>query len=363
MAILIVEHRGKMRGTALPPRVLIGRRSMNHLVIDDPAVSRMHAWIDQLGAGYYLTDMHSRTGTRVNGQPAYQQQQLSDGDVIEIGPARLTFRDVDQIPPGIERFELPQQPVLSSRDVGIQFDCPQCTAPLWAAPQFAGHTGECSYCHEAFTVPAPVAADAFKGALFVATPVAVRPGPEMSSSRTRVHNDRHVPAVAETTKPAPTVRCGVCQSPILPLEARTTCPACGLLFHEECWQENYGCSAYGCSQVDVLKPPEPKPAAGAATGQEAVAADADVMPPARTPWEFVVLGASALAVLVSAVSFGGASALALFAAIAYWVKGKREPEQKRGAIIGAMALSVVGIAAGIALSYYFFIYSGGGRRR
>src|SRR5687768_17106186 len=115
MAVLILEFRNEKRAAQLPARVLIGRRSMNHLVINDPAVSRMHAWIDQLGADYYLTDMHSRTGTRINGQPvAHQQQQLNHGDLIEIGPAKLTFKDVGSLPLGIEPLELPAVPVIAS---------------------------------------------------------------------------------------------------------------------------------------------------------------------------------------------------------------------------------------------------------
>src|SRR3954470_20139293 len=212
MGILIVEYRGTKRGATLPPRVLIGRRSMNHLVIDDPAVSRMHAWIDQLGGAFYLTDMHSRSGTRVNGQPVAQlQHQLADGDVIEIGQARLTFRESIQLPPDVQPIELPVKPTKSARDVGVQFDCPQCKAPLWAAPQFAGHTAECAYCRESFTVPADAATAVQRRTPPAATLVAVQP-------RTAPIEHKHLhptkAAVAESSKPAHALRCGVCQSSI-----------------------------------------------------------------------------------------------------------------------------------------------------
>ncbi|HWL09976.1 MAG TPA: hypothetical protein VNQ76_16340 [Planctomicrobium sp.] len=47
--------------------------------------------------------------------------------------------------------------------------------------------------------------------------------------------------------------CSICQTVILDEEPNTRCEACGLPFHTECWKENRGCSAYGCTNVDLLK--------------------------------------------------------------------------------------------------------------
>lgn len=47
--------------------------------------------------------------------------------------------------------------------------------------------------------------------------------------------------------------CSICQSFITDGEEIVTCPECDLPFHAECWQENMGCAAYGCPQVNVLK--------------------------------------------------------------------------------------------------------------
>ncbi|HEX8911310.1 MAG TPA: FHA domain-containing protein, partial [Humisphaera sp.] len=153
MAILIVEHNGGKRGAVLPDRVLIGRRSMNHLVLEDPAVSRMHAWVERWENAWVLTDMRSRTGTRVNGQPVGKYKPLTDGDVIELGSARLTFRTADRVPLDVEPFELPRVPTVSAKDVGIRFDCPTCWAPMWAAAEFAGNAGACVFCGNTFVVP------------------------------------------------------------------------------------------------------------------------------------------------------------------------------------------------------------------
>ena len=69
--------------------------------------------------------------------------------------------------------------------------------------------------------------------------------------------------------------------------------------------------------------------------------------------------ASAVAVIISAISFGGASLLTLIASLIQMRRSRNDPQRKRGAQVGAIALSVVGMAAGIGLSYFLFVY---GRR-
>src|SRR5947209_3417714 len=136
MAVLLVELHGTRRGSVLPRRVLIGRRPMNHLVIDHPAVSRLHAWIDGEGDRYYISDTGSRTGTRVNGQRVIARHLLGDEDEITIGPAKLTFLAEPRVRAGVEVFDLsaapdappapPAPPGASgaSGGPGILFDCP-----------------------------------------------------------------------------------------------------------------------------------------------------------------------------------------------------------------------------------------------
>lgn len=41
--------------------------------------------------------------------------------------------------------------------------------------------------------------------------------------------------------------CSICQTKIIIGEEVTNCFSCQLPFHHECWQENKGCSAYGCT--------------------------------------------------------------------------------------------------------------------
>jgi len=43
--------------------------------------------------------------------------------------------------------------------------------------------------------------------------------------------------------------CAVCQTNIVTGEAIVYCPDCSLPFHRECWEENRGCSQYGCKSA------------------------------------------------------------------------------------------------------------------
>ncbi len=60
------------------------------LVLNDPAVSRLHAMIfyDESGAG--VLDLVSRNGTYVNGQEV-ESRSLKEGDLIEIGATKILF--------------------------------------------------------------------------------------------------------------------------------------------------------------------------------------------------------------------------------------------------------------------------------
>ena len=49
--------------------------------------------------------------------------------------------------------------------------------------------------------------------------------------------------------------CPVCTTHIEADDSTTVCPACKVIFHEECWQDNKGCSTYGCKLVNIMNPP------------------------------------------------------------------------------------------------------------
>jgi ABC-type multidrug transport system ATPase subunit len=74
-------------------RIHVGRVSTNDLVLDSPQVSREHAVIARSSetAPWVITDLKSTNRTYV-GSEAIEERTLRDGDVIRIGPFRLTVR-------------------------------------------------------------------------------------------------------------------------------------------------------------------------------------------------------------------------------------------------------------------------------
>ena len=68
----------------------IGRMPGQHIVVDDPGVSRIHAEVRRSGDVYRVADAGSSNGTSVNGERVVEQA-LADGDVIRVGDTELTF--------------------------------------------------------------------------------------------------------------------------------------------------------------------------------------------------------------------------------------------------------------------------------
>jgi len=75
----------------------VGRRMENHLVIDDPRISRNHAQLRAINGRYVLFDLNSTGGTFVNGQRT-SQTVLYPGDVISLAGVALIFGQ-DNPPP------------------------------------------------------------------------------------------------------------------------------------------------------------------------------------------------------------------------------------------------------------------------
>ena len=68
----------------------MGRAPLNHIVIDDPAVSAQHAIIARSAGFFRLQDLHSTNGTQVNGVPV-SEVELKDGDKIHFGSVVAVF--------------------------------------------------------------------------------------------------------------------------------------------------------------------------------------------------------------------------------------------------------------------------------
>ncbi len=72
--------------------VTVGRSSANDVVLPDGAVSRRHAALERLAAGWCIHDLGSRNGTYVNGERLERERPLYSGDEIVMGDTVLTYR-------------------------------------------------------------------------------------------------------------------------------------------------------------------------------------------------------------------------------------------------------------------------------
>jgi pSer/pThr/pTyr-binding forkhead associated (FHA) protein len=68
----------------------IGRRPTNTIVIDNLAISGVHAKIEAVEHHFVVTDLNSKNGTFVNGRRV-QEQRLQHKDVVTIGKHHLVF--------------------------------------------------------------------------------------------------------------------------------------------------------------------------------------------------------------------------------------------------------------------------------
>jgi hypothetical protein len=397
MPVLIVHLPGDARGLVLADRALIGRRPFNTITLPDPTVSRIHAWIGRRDDGYVLYDAGSRAGTRVNGHAVTAPRVLVDGDEIGVGPAVIEYRAADQLPEHVQPIDAASpSPTADPYDGGIYFDC-ACGGPMWVNADLAGATGKCRYCGKRLVVPhvsgqtarpvtptgdlpqpqaharlAPVAP--IPPAPKAAPPVAHRVAPPARIAEPSPPSPPPSLPVVETPPPALTTPvaapepepepqaalCSICQTAIQSGEDQTTCPSCGLEFHAACWRENYGCSAYGCDQVNVLAPPEKQhpgteqplqgEVAEALPAEQPYPAFADDLP-AAFPWESVLLALSFVAMFLSALGFGVPSAAMLLAGIVFLVVGRA---QRKSLVFVALLVSIAGSIAGYGMSMFWW---------
>lgn len=75
----------------LDPYTTIGRRNDNAIVLADSFISGQHAEIVLDGGGWWLTDLQSTNGTRVNSQRVADHVQIVAGDIVQFGNVVTRF--------------------------------------------------------------------------------------------------------------------------------------------------------------------------------------------------------------------------------------------------------------------------------
>ena len=92
--IWLTGEDGAPRSTALPPgRTVVGRDPEADVTIEDEAVSWNHLEIESRGGVLMATDLDSRNGTALNGEPLNRPRRLRDGDTLIVGGHRLEISD------------------------------------------------------------------------------------------------------------------------------------------------------------------------------------------------------------------------------------------------------------------------------
>jgi pSer/pThr/pTyr-binding forkhead associated (FHA) protein len=73
----------------LAERTVVGRAPDADVALDDEAVSWNHLEIERRGDVLMATDLDSRNGTLLNGEPLDRPRRLRDGDTLLVGAHRL----------------------------------------------------------------------------------------------------------------------------------------------------------------------------------------------------------------------------------------------------------------------------------
>jgi predicted component of type VI protein secretion system len=73
-------------------RTVIGRAPEADLQLEDEAVSWNHLEIERRGEVLMATDLDSRNGTALNGEPLDRPRRLRDGDTLIVGGFRLELK-------------------------------------------------------------------------------------------------------------------------------------------------------------------------------------------------------------------------------------------------------------------------------
>ncbi|HEV2662678.1 MAG TPA: protein kinase [Ktedonobacteraceae bacterium] len=95
---------GPLAGRALrfhQDTTTIGRATGNDLVVTGRTVSRYHAHLNFVEGHWYVEDLQSANGTKVNGKRIQERTFLKDGDLINFGDERVVFNIVTDNQPGM----------------------------------------------------------------------------------------------------------------------------------------------------------------------------------------------------------------------------------------------------------------------
>ncbi|MEI6092280.1 MAG: FHA domain-containing protein [bacterium] len=97
--------------------IIIGRAKNVDVVLVDDLVSREHSRLYKQGVDYYLIDLGSSNGSKVNGKKILEPIVLSSGDIIEIGSSTLRFMVINPQAQNIHGVDLGSESFSSGKAV------------------------------------------------------------------------------------------------------------------------------------------------------------------------------------------------------------------------------------------------------
>ena len=112
--LIVISGPHKDKVFTLEKDVMIsGRGKKTDIPLIDDLVSREHARFYRQGVDYFVVDLDSANGTRVNGKKVVEPVMLTSGDIIEIGSSILRFMVVNpqiQNVHGVKDFDSSKDP-------------------------------------------------------------------------------------------------------------------------------------------------------------------------------------------------------------------------------------------------------------
>ena len=125
---------GVQRVADLRPETSIGRTEGNDIILNHPSVSRRHAKIESRKEAWWIIDLQSTNGVKVNGN-LVAEAQVNPGDKILIGSVQLELKPIPSVNFSAESmFDNPQGTVIRrisdfNSEFGLDIDKPVSRQP------------------------------------------------------------------------------------------------------------------------------------------------------------------------------------------------------------------------------------------
>lgn len=153
MPVLLATYQNKTAGFILhenKKQITIGRDMSNDMPLPMTLVSRVHASISHHGDSWYVRDLNSSHGVKVNEQRIKGKVKIQQGDQIRLGQVRLKFIGSDKIPQGIKRLKDKRDFKKTKR---ITFQCKYCSNKIKVRATDTGRRVQCEQCSQIVHVP------------------------------------------------------------------------------------------------------------------------------------------------------------------------------------------------------------------